>query len=430
MRPAVGWVRFLALSRTRALIRSPLGRSLALSVAVVYAFVSMLLGLMLSFFNTEQNSVTIYLLTRGNPWWNYPGVLVIAPGGVIALPFLSTVTMVLVSAGVGLGAAASLLLLVPRLRVGREVGAVRSMASTVAGGATPAIAGLATLGACCCTSCVGAAGIAVVAAASGTNVADVIRNNWYVALFELAIVGLSLMLLERSLSLPPEACPLPPPKDRRFAVGTALRLALLVAGITWSLAMFVEWGDTPPLAAPSGTWYHWIFEHQLLAGLAITAGFLPQETAAVVGRSARRLRSLAWRTPLLIAGITWGIGVPASLVGWGIGGLGNELMGYLGAPAGWGAIPPDSALGAPLYFHWVLQHALLSAFAISVAVLGEAAFRPLLWSVTADRAAAHQEASVGGGGPTSRSGLPPVTAGSLAAPTTTEVVRSGDTAPS
>jgi hypothetical protein len=376
----------------------------------------MLLGLMLTFFNTQQSGVTTTLIWNGSPWWNYPGLLVLAPGGVLALPFLPTLTMLLVSAGVGLGASASILLLVPRRQGGTPTPAVRSVTSTVAGGATPAIAGLATLGACCCTSCVGAAGIAVVAAASGTNVADVIRNNWYVALFELAIVGLSLLLLERSLALPPEACPVPPPKDRRFAVGTLLRLALLVAGITWSLAMFVEWGDHPPLGATTPTWYHWIFEHQLLSLLAVTAAFVPLETAASMRRSSRRLRSLVWRAPMFLAGVTWGIGVPSSLVGWGLGGWGNELMGYLGAPAAWGAISPDAALGAPLYFHWILQHGLLAAFAISVATFGERALTPLLWSVSAARPSPRSDADEHRGGRIGHPGLPRVTAES-AAPT-------------
>jgi hypothetical protein len=416
------------LSRTRALVRSPFGRFLAVSVAAAYAFASMLLGLMLSFFNTQQTAVTITLIWNGNPWWNYPGLLVLAPGGVLALPFLPTVTMLLVSAAVGLGASASILLLISRRRAGSTSPTVRSISSTVAGGATPAIAGLATLGACCCTSCVGAAGIAVVAAASGSNVAEVIRNNWYVALFELAIVGLSLLLLERSLALPREACPVPPPKDRRFAIGTVLRLALLVAGITWSLAMFVEWGDNPPLAASAGTWYHWIFEHQLLAGLAIAAGFLPLESAASVARSARRLRSLLWRAPMFLAGVTWGIGVPSWLVAWGLGGWGNEVLGYLGAPAAWGAIPPDSALGAPLYFHWILQHGLLAAFALSVAVLGEKALTPLLWSVTATRPSPRSDASDRGGGRASLPALPRVSAESGASTGSAGRTRSGDPA--
>ncbi|MCI4350397.1 MAG: hypothetical protein L3K15_02640 [Thermoplasmata archaeon] len=424
--PRLPLVPLLALRRTRALVRSPFGRFLAITVAAAYALVSMLLGYMLTFFNTQQSGVTAVVIWQGTPWWNYPGMLVVAPGGVLALPFLSTITMLLVSAGVGLGAAAAVLLLVPGLRRGRNVPAVRSMASTVAGGATPAIAGLATLGACCCTSCVGAAGIAVVAAASGTNVGEVIRNNWYVAVFELAIVGLSLILLERSLALPAEVCPVPPPKDRRFAVGTALRLALLVAGITWSLAMFVEWGDVPPLSAPGGTWYHWVFEHQLLALLAITAGFLPLETAAALARSARRWRSLVWRAPLLLGGITWGIGVPAALVGAGLGGLGNEVMGYLGAPAAWGAIPPDSALGAPLYFHWTLQHGLLGAFAIAVAVLGETALAPLLWSVSAARPSSSAEAAGGGRGRVVQPTLPRPTANPVLAGAETERTRSGD----
>jgi hypothetical protein len=340
---------------------------------------SMIVGEMLVFPPVQAPSF-VSVTWKGSPWWDFPEVFVFSPGIALDLLFLPTLTMVLVSIGVGIGGTAAILTMIPSVAE-RWSRSRRSAATTSASGASAAIAGLATLGACCCTSCAGVAGVAVVAAASGTNIAVLLRESWYLNLFQLAVVGIALLAQERTLRLPAEYCPVPPKIDARFVLGTALRIALLIAGITWSLAMFVEWIDEPPLAASAATWYHWIFEHQLLSLTAIAAGMFPKEMSAWIRRAYRSKGGWPLRAALLVAGVTWGIWVPPALTGIGLGGLLNEMLGVLGAPNAWGAIPPDAALGAPLLFHWIFQHAILASTAIVMALSPRLAFAPLLRTV-------------------------------------------------
>jgi len=377
---------FATLHETRSRLRTWWGRSLVVAIAVVYAFVSMLLGDMLVF--ASQPNASTYTVSLvygyGTQWWDYPALFVSAPWGFLTLPFFPTVAMLLVSVGVGIGGATGLALALPLLR--RTQGVNRqALASGSAASVGPAITGLATLGACCCTSCAGLVGVSVVAAASGSTLYNLLLNNWYIGVFQLGVVYVALLAQERSLRLTAEYCPVPPPFDRRFAAGALLRLGLLVAGITWSLAMFVEWTSTPPETASAAIWYHWIFEHQLLAITAIAAGLFPKEFAGAVRRLSSKVGGGIWRTALGVAGFTWGVWVPATLVALGLGGFLNELFGVLGLPAWAGAVPPDSSPGLALYFHWAFQHLLLSGFALALALVPMAATVPLLWTVTADR---------------------------------------------
>ncbi len=211
--------------------------------------------------------------------------------------------------------------------------------------------------------------------------AVLLRENWYLDLFQLAVVGIALLAQERALSLPADDCPVPPKTDGRFVLASLLRIALLIAGITWSLAMFVEWIEVPPLTAGAPIWYHWIFEHQLLSGTAIAAGMFPKEFASWIQGFYRGFAGRAFRVALLVAGVTWGIWVPAALTGLGLGGFLNELLGVLGASPAVGAIPPDAAFGAALAFHWAFQHLLLAGFAILLAVHPRLALAPLLRTV-------------------------------------------------
>ena len=388
MDEAPRWLELLsyaALGDTRRRIRDSHVRGLAILIAIAFLFVSMLIGQMLVL-EPVQGSYEVLVLwhgANGAQWWNYPGLLAVQPWGILSLPFFPTLAMIIVSIGVGIGGAVGVLLIVPLFR--RSIGtAPRDAATGAAAGVGPAITGLATLGACCCTSCVGAAGISVVAAASGTSLNNLLLNNWYIGVFQIGVVYVSLLAQERIFRQTREYCPVPPPMDRKFAAGAALRIALLVAGITWSLAMLVEWGETPPLTASAATWYHWVFEHQLLAVTAIVAGLFPKEFANGFRALATRFAGSAGRLALLIAGVTWGIGVPAALVHVGLGGFLNEVFGSLGLPVSWGAEVPDASLGAPLYFHWAFQHLLLGAFAIALALAPIAATRPLLWTVAPD----------------------------------------------
>jgi hypothetical protein len=145
--------------------------------------------------------------------------------------------------------------------------------------------------------------------------------------------------------------------------------------------MFVEWSEVSPWTAPASLWYHWIFEHQLLSLTALFVALFPPDAARLVSRWERSWRGWIVRVALLVAGVTWGLGVPAFAVNWGLGGFVNELLGVLGMPAAWGAVAPDAVLGPALYFHWIFQHAMLGVIAILIAVAPEPALKPLLWTV-------------------------------------------------
>lgn len=368
---------------TRGRLRTRGAWALVAGIASAYAFLSMLIGQMLTFESLQGSSfVAIYWQGNGTHPWDFPALLVQQPWGVLALPFFPTVAMVLVALGVGVGGTVGALLLVPILRRARGTDR-RAGAAGAAAGVGPAITGLATLGACCCTGCASAAAISVVAATSGASLNQLLLNDWYIGVFQLAVVYVSLMAQERTLRRSLEFCPVPRRLDRRFAVGGLLRMGLLIAGITWSLAMLIEWATVSPLTAPAAAWYHWIFEHQLLALTAIAAGLFPREFATAVRRFGSAWTGRGARLALLVAALSWGVWVPAYLVVYGLGGFLNELFGFWGLSAAWGSIPPDAPLGAPLYFHWAFQHLLLAAFALGLAVFPRATVTPLLWSVEA-----------------------------------------------
>lgn len=367
------------LQRTRGLLRSRRARLLTAAIAIGYLFVSMLVGEMLTF-PGFASPFFVTVQWTGSPWWDFPELFVYNAGVALDLLFLPTVTMILVSAGVGIGATAALFTLFPRLRATSQR-TDRAAATTSGAGASAAITGLATMGACCCTTCVGAAGVAVVAAASGTNVALLLGQTWYLDLFQLVVVGLALLAQERALRLPAVYCGVAPRVDRGFVLGSILRISLLVAGITWSLAMFVEWVETPPFAAGAALWYHWIVEHQLLSLAAVAAGMFPKETAAWIRRGYGRAEGWALRSLLLVGGITWAIGVPPPVSGSGLGGFVNELVGFLGTSSTWGAVAGDVGLGPALLFHWLFQHLLLGLFAIALALVPSAILAPMLRTV-------------------------------------------------
>lgn len=372
----------MGLAEIRYRIRRSHARMVAVFFAVLFALVSMVAGGMLVLAPVSGGYVTEILWGNalGLEPWNYPGLLVVAPWGVLALPFLATVTMILVSTGVGLGTTTALLMVYPVLRRRSGKANARLAATTAGIGSSPAITGLATLGACCCSSCA-TGGIAVVAAASGTSLSTLLRNDWYLDLFQLIVVYVALLAQERGLRRAQETCEVAPKRLGRMTLGLLLRLGLLVAGITWSLTMFVEWGFTNPSTGSVALWYHWIFEHQFLAMTAVAAGMFPRELAAMARTLLRRTAGVLWRIGLIVSGITWGLWVPPAMVRVGLGGLLNEIMGYLGAPAAFGAIPPDSPLGAPLAFHWLFQHLLLASFGLALGLAPRRATAALLGSI-------------------------------------------------
>lgn len=378
-------VSLLTFREARRIVRSRGNRLPAIIIGVFFAYVSMLVGRMLQFFPGRQGFYFYWVLVwQGQPWGDYPALTLAGPNFTLGLPWLPTLTMVVVATGVALGggvAVASIRALMGRRReVTPTITALNSSATTA-----PAVTGLATLGSCCCVTCTTGPGVAVVAAVSGASASSlVLDNTWYIAVFQAIVVVLSLMILERNLRRTATSVTRPAAaRARGYYASLALRMALMIAGMTWSLAMLVEWTTINPVTAPPAMWYHWIFEHQLLALLAVGAAVMPQEFLTGIIRRASSVPGGILRVGVGLAAITWGGWVPAQLTSLGLGGFLNELFGFLGLPVSWGAIAPDSSFGAALVFHWAFQHLLLSAFGLAFALAPTRVGQALLGSVDA-----------------------------------------------
>jgi hypothetical protein len=371
----------LALSETRRFVRVGHARMMAAFFAILYALGSMVLGGMLILTRVPGGYTTEVLWGNvlGSGQWNYPGLLVVAPWGVLSLPFLATISMVLVSAGVGLGVAVAILISVRLVRDRRSGAAGAGGVGSVAG-LTPAMIALVTLGACCSTTASATAGVGLVAQASGSTLNNLLINNWFLDVFQVAVVYVALMAQELLLRVygglfgltalssgHGTAVVSAPPLDRSTLAAGALRAALLLAGLTWSLAMFAEWagGASPPLDS-GGLWFQWILQHQLLGDFAVVAALLPAATAAGFARFARGVVPL--RASLLVGGMSLALWTPPFLASAGAPGFFNELFGLGGLPVSWGAVSPVFGLGPPLLARWGFQYLLLGGFAIAVAV--------------------------------------------------------------
>jgi hypothetical protein len=385
-----GALSLLTLERSRSLLRTRVGAMMVAFVALLYAFVSLLVGQMLVLHPTAFHSVQTEVVTGSGAyaWWNYPALVVTGPGAVLVLPFLATVTMVVVSIGVGIGMSVGLVL---AYRLLRRRGATSARPATLGSvsGLTPAVIALVTLGACCSTTAAATAGIGVVAQSSGTSIASVLANTWYLNVFQVAVLWVALVAQEQLLTVygrllgtsdAPATVPASVPVDSRFLLGAALRVGLVVAGVTWSLAMVAEWTSSTPPAVTAPTVVQWLLQHQFVGLFAVAAGLFAVETYRFVRESVPRARRLAVRAALLLGGLSLLTWVPPPLAGWGVFGLGNELLGATGFPAAWGAVAPPSVGPLPLALRWVFQFALLGAFATVAALWPERAFLPLQWT--------------------------------------------------
>lgn len=356
-----------SLRETRAQLRTPLGRLMVGSIAAVFALISLLVGQMLVFepIGGDYFLEIIWTSSGGPAWWNFPGLIWVQPWGILALPFLPTIAMVLVSYGVGLGMSIAVLLGVRLYRARRSpVGAPTALGSAT--GLTPAMIALVTLGACCSTTAAATAGIGVAAQTSGTTVQALLLNNWYLNVFQLVILWVALiaqeqLLLAYGVFFEPgdRAVPAVASTDRWAAVRGVGRLALLLGGVTWSLTTLADWTRVAPLSAGAGEWGHWVLQQQVPALLAVAVALAPAGTLGVLRRHAERAEGWVLRGLLLVAGVlllTW---LPPSMVHAGLIGWGNELL---------GAASPGVITGWGLVFHWAFQMVLLGAFAVAVAV--------------------------------------------------------------
>ena len=394
--PARG-LSIFTLAETRRYVRRAHARMMVAFFALLYALGSMVLGGMLILVRLPGGYTTYVLWGNalGQGPWNYPGLLIEAPWGVVSLPFLATISMLLVSVGVGLGVTVALLIAAQLVRDRRSASARPGAVGSVAG-LTPAMIALVTLGACCSTTAAATAGVGLVAQASGSSLDNLLVNNWYLDLFQVVVVFVALLAQEMLLrvygglfglesngpSLDPGGRE-PAPLTIRTVAGSLFRAALLVSGVTWSLAMFAEWTTTSPATAGAALWFQWVFQHQLLAMVAILVALFP---ATFVRRfSGENSGPWDWavRASLLVAGISLAAWVPPAVAAGGAPGFLNELMGIAGYAASWGAVPPVFSPGIALYARWGFQYLLLGGFGVALAVAPEGALRPIRWSLGA-----------------------------------------------
>ncbi|HTP53911.1 MAG TPA: hypothetical protein VML94_02975 [Thermoplasmata archaeon] len=383
---ADSYLSLLTLREIRRYIVRSHAVMMSVFIGMVYGLLALTQSGMLVLVNLHGGYTVLPVSSPGSG----PGYLVLAPWGVLSLPILGVIAMVLVAGGVALGMAVAVLLAVALVRRrGAPSGGPATIGSVA--GLTPAMITLLAFGACCSTTAAASAGVGVIAQVSGSTTAALLVNNWFLSIFQVGIIAIALVAQEALLrvygglfGLPgaaPGATATAPRLSRRTAAGTALRAALLVAGVTWSLAMFAAWTTVAPGAASAATWVDWIVVHQGLAALAIGTALFPSAAADLftgrLGASvARGLRGIA-----LVGGGLLVVGAPPPLAGAGLEGLGNELLSWAGAPAAWGAVSPAYGPGAALAFRWGAQYLLLGGFAIVLALRPRRALRPVLWSV-------------------------------------------------
>ena len=369
----------LTLRSVRGYLRRTHAVGLAVFIGVAYALGAMLVGGMLVLARYPGGYSVDFLWGNGlglQPW-NYPLVLVEAPWGFVVLPFFATVSMAAVSIGVGLGMAVAIVLSAQLVRRRRD--STRGPATTGAvAGLTPAMITLVTLGACCSTTAAATAGVGLVAQASGSSTSNLLLNNWFLGVFQMAVVYVALIAQELLLRMygrlfatndPAFATATGPPTrfDRYAFAAGALRVALLAAGITWVLTVLADWTTVNPGTASVGLWFNWLLEHWLVGGMAVMVALSPRSVLAGVRALASTTHGYLARG-LLAAG-AWMLGgwVPPPFSAMGVDGFGNEALGLVGASPSLGAVAPVFSPGVGLAFQWAFQYLLLAVFAGALA---------------------------------------------------------------
>jgi hypothetical protein len=385
----------LTLRGTRSLLAGLRYRILVGLIGVGYTIGAMLIGGMLYIpSHPLRLGWFFYIYPSGpGPSWIYPAILAGGPSFQVVLPLFSGILMTLSAAGVGLGMSLAVLLGV-RLMRHRRAGLLRPTVVGSAAGLTPAMIALITLGACCSTTAAATAGIGLAAQSSGTSTAAVLANAWYLGVFQVVVIYVALIAQEQLLSVyglllgGPTVGP-PPPRDEagtpsrlgwQGAGSAILRIALVTAGITWSLSMFTDWFTTPPVSASAATWLGWTFQHQVPGILAVLVALFPAGALAFWAKLPRRGWALAIRGILVGSGLALLTWIPAPLSGAGPAALGNELLGFWGFPASWGAVAPPSLDLIGLSLRWAFQFALLGIVAVATGISPETTLKPLLQS--------------------------------------------------
>jgi len=378
---------YLSLLTVRE-IRRYIARSSAIMLAVfvglVYALISMSEGGMLVLAPLRGGYQFLIVTGSGTGYqsWNYPGLLVLAPWGIVDLPLFGTVAMLFVSGCVALGMTAAALLAV-RLVVRRSSAAVAPTSLGALTGLTPAMIALLALGACCSTTAAATAGVGAIALVTGTTTANLLVNNWFLGLFQMVIVWVALLAQEALLISygdlfglragdPLRSEPTPSPEARRIPVNrwslvaTLARAALLVGGLTWLLSVAAAWTTVGPGSATVALWTDWLWVHLLPSSAAIMLALFPASVGRALVSAGRPVQRGLLRVLLAGSGIVLLLGTPTGLATAGLVGWGNELLGVGGIRSVWGSVVPPTTTAPALLFTWGLQFALLGGTALAL----------------------------------------------------------------
>lgn len=193
---------FLALPQSRRMLAGRWARSLGMFLAAIYGLASLLLGGMLVLARTGRPSttITVYLTPYSPSWWNFPAVVVVAPGGVLAISLLAAVAMTLVALGVGVGMSIGLILIARVIR-GRRPSSGGPAVATLGMGLTPAVLAALTVGACCSVTASGAAGLEFAGSAAAVGLFGGLAGTWALWAFQLVVLSLALLAQEKLLEV-------------------------------------------------------------------------------------------------------------------------------------------------------------------------------------------------------------------------------------
>ncbi len=166
-------------------------------IGLGYAFGAMLYSGML-YIPLHRLSIPVFFyIEPSGPGasWTYPAILAGGPYFQVDLPILSAILMTLSAAGVGLGMALAVLLVVRLLRH-RDTGPLGTTAVRSAVGLTPAMIAFVTLGACCSTTAAATAGISLAAHSGGGGATALFADTWYLGFVQVAVVYVALIAQE------------------------------------------------------------------------------------------------------------------------------------------------------------------------------------------------------------------------------------------
>ena len=385
-----GAVSLLCLRGTRSILSTPRRRAMVGAIGLGYALIAMVVGGMLY---VSLSPLTLgwffYIYPKGaGPSWAYPAILAGGPHFFLDLPLFSGVLMTLTAAGIGLGMALGALLALQLVRRRREMASGPTAAASVAG-LTPALLGLVTLGACCSTVAAATAGIGLVAQSTGTTPAEAVANAWYLGVFQVVVVYVALVGQEQLLriygsSLGTRASPWVLPEspkgirsafDWRAAASLLLRMALVVAGVTWSLAILTLGFGTSGGDIGVVAWVGGLLQHVVPGVFAVLVALFPSEVRHFLMRAEPAWVRHGFRGILVASGIALLAWIPPPWGSSGASGLCNEILGSLGVSSRWGGVAPPIAGPEALLLRWAFQFALLGSFSVAAGIFPDATLR-------------------------------------------------------